>query len=72
MVSVTILVGVDGVPAVVVSVVLLVGSVVSLQKLASVLFPCRWEREKHWYKCNMFNLAHLHGSFTVCMQLYKE
>ena len=40
------LVGVDGVPAVVVSVTLLVGGVVSLQKLATVAFPYRWEKRR--------------------------
>ena len=48
MVSVTLLVGVDGVPADVISVALLVGDVVSLQKLASVVFPYKWEREEYW------------------------
>ena len=38
------LVGVDGVPAVVISVSLPVGGVVSLQKLATVVFPYRLER----------------------------
>ena len=38
------LVGVDEFPAVVVSVPSVVGGVVSLQKLATVAFPYRWER----------------------------
>ena len=43
------LVGVDGVvPGVVISVTLPVGGVVSLQKLATVVFPYRWEREECW------------------------
>ena len=42
------LVGVDGVPGVVVAVPLLVEGVVPLQKLATVVFPYRWEREEHW------------------------
>ena len=40
------LVGVDEFPAVVVSVPLLVGGVVPLQKLATVVFPYRWEKEE--------------------------
>ena len=40
------LVGVDGVPADVISVTL-VGGVVSLQKLAAVVFPYRWDKEKY-------------------------
>ena len=44
-VSVTLLFGVDGVPAVVISVPVQVGGVVSLQKLATVVFPYRWERK---------------------------
>ena len=59
------LVGVDEFPAVVVSVPLLVEGVVSLQKLAPVVFPYRWEREEYTgyantIKCSMFNFAHLH------------
>ena len=42
------LVGVDEFPAVVVSVPLLVEGVVSLQKLAPVVFPYRWGREEYW------------------------
>ena len=42
--SVPLLVGVDGIGAVVVSVPLPVSGVVSLQKLATVVFPYRWER----------------------------
>ena len=38
------LVGADGFPAVVVSVPSPVEGVVSLQKLATVVFPYRWER----------------------------
>ena len=41
------LVGVDGVPAVAVSVPLPIGGVMSLQKLATVVFPYRWEREEY-------------------------
>ena len=44
-VSVTLLFGVDGVPAVEISVPVKVGGVVSLQKLATVVFPYRWERK---------------------------
>ena len=64
MVSVPLLVGVDGVPAVVVSVPVPVGGVVSLQKVATVAFPYRKEKNAAWIckhlKCRMFNLAHLH------------
>ena len=42
------LVGADGFPAVVVSVPSPVEGVVSLQKLATVVFPYRWEREEYW------------------------
>ena len=91
MVSVTLLVGVDEVPAVVVSVVLLVGvdgvsavevcfplqvgGVVSLQKLATVVFPyrCIGKKNTGYYINNieysMFNLAHLHESFSASIQL---
>ena len=41
------LVGVDEVPAIVVSVPSVVEGVVSLQKLATVVFPYRWGREEH-------------------------
>ena len=44
-VSVTLLFGVDGVLAVEISVPVKVGGVVSLQKLATVVFPYRWERK---------------------------
>ena len=42
------LVGVDGVPAVVVSGPSVVGGIVSLQKLATVVFPYRWGIEEYW------------------------
>ena len=42
------LVGADGFPAVVFSVPLPVGGVVSLQKLSTVVVPYRWEREEYW------------------------
>ena len=42
------LVGAEGVPVVVLSVPIPVGGVVPLQKLVTVLFPYRWEREEHW------------------------
>ena len=61
-VSVPLLFGVDGVPAVGVSFPLQVGSVVSLQKLATVVFPYRWGKKNTGYvnniECSMFNLAH--------------
>ena len=73
------LVGVDGFPAVVVSVPSVVEGVVSLQKLAPVVFPYRWEDQNTGYantiKCSMFSFVHLHESFIrriSSMQLYKE
>ena len=42
------LVGVDGVHAVVISVALPFGGAVSLQKPTTVVFPCRLEREELW------------------------
>ena len=49
------LVGADGVPAVVISVPLLVGGVVSLHKLATVIFPYRWERGEYWM-CKLYKM----------------
>ena len=67
MVSVILLVGVD-----VVSVPLVVGDVVSLQRLATVFHTDGKEKNTGYaniIKCSVFHLVHLHES---SMQLHQE
>ena len=55
-ISVPLLFGVDEVPAVGVSFPLPVGGVVSLQKLATVVFPYRWGKKNSAWICQQHRI----------------